>query len=90
MAALWLGIGAVGVPAPGAAQEGGGKAAPSSAPAATLRCWQDGKLIFERTGLQNLTSEASDRVILNAAKADGDEMILLDSGRSTCLFERDE
>jgi hypothetical protein len=88
MAAAWLGVAAV--PSASGAQDAGGSAAASPPPSATLRCWQDGKLIFERTGLQNLTAEATDRVILNAAKGDGDEMILLDSGRATCLFERDE
>ena len=90
MVAVWIGIGAAVLPAAGGAQERAGNAAPSVTPAATLRCWQGGKLIFERTGLQNLTAEATDRVILNAAKGDGDEILLLDSGRSTCLFERDE
>jgi hypothetical protein len=84
--AVWLGV--AGLP-PASAQQSASPT-PATVPAATLRCWQDGQLIFERTGLLNLVAEATDRVVLNAAKGDGDEMILLDSGRATCLFERDE
>lgn len=60
------------------------KAVPSS-----LRCWQDGKLIFQKHELdqQNMDEMNTLLVLQSKSKAGNDKTYLFQMGSSTCLFE---
>jgi hypothetical protein len=55
----------------------------------SLRCWQYGNLIFEETGLRNRTMKSNtDTIIFEQQGAESKELVLMDIGTATCLFQK--
>lgn len=60
------------------------------APKSNLRCWQEGVLLFEETGLREQVSRQADEVLVfeREAQNKGAEILLIQSGSATCLYKK--
>ena len=78
------------------ASEAQGEPAPARGPEAAeaetvrLRCWQEGRLIFEHEELASGSVDTPGPVKLSAATRDGGRLRLLEVGQATCLTEAGE
>ena len=55
-----------------------------------LRCWQDGKLLFEETNLNERALASSKQVMVfdTASSGDQGEVFLIETGSATCLYKK--
>jgi hypothetical protein len=58
-------------------------------PRPRLRCWQEGRLLFEETGWRSLSASARPERVLHSRESPGAAFSLFDVGSATCLLERD-
>ena len=55
-----------------------------------LRCWQDGKLLFEETNLNERALASSKQVMVFDTTESGEqgEVFLIETGSATCLYKK--
>lgn len=52
-----------------------------------LRCWQEGRLLFEQVGWKTLSVPVSEHAVLGPKSDTGRELYLIQVGQATCLLE---
>ncbi len=62
---------------------------PAESASPRLRCWQEGKLLFEETGWRSLSAPARPERALHSGDSPGAVVSLFDLGSAICLLERD-